>query len=139
MKTPNTTEAVPSALDRVHSIGSFPKQRNTVIAEVLAQLLVGRHISGMDAVFAANTTRLASTIHSLIRGHLWNISHTDVVIQTNDGRVTEIRRYHLKQRIIEAAIEAGGREFCSSVDVARKSLRRAPQPLPISYQHPAAV
>ena len=138
MKTPDTSKPAPSAPNSRHFIGSFPKQRNTVTAEVLVQLLKGGRISGMDAVFAANTTRLAATIHSLIHVHLWDISHTDEKIQTSDGRMTEIRIYHLSRQIITAAMQVGGREFCESVTEARKSLRSSPQPLPTKTK-PAGV
>ena len=139
MKTPDNSKPLPSALNSRYFIGSFPKQRNTVTAEVLAQLLDGKRISGMDAVFAANTTRLAATIHHLIHEHLWDIGNTDEVIQTNDGRVTEIRRYHLNHNIIAAAMQVGAREFCESVSEARKNLRRTPQPLPNRPQQAGAA
>jgi hypothetical protein len=138
MKTPDNSKPLPSALDSVHFIGSFPKQRNTVTAEVLMQLLEGERISGMDAVFAANTTRLAAKIHHLINGHSWDISHTDEMIQTKDGRITEIRRYHLSKNIIAAAMQAGGLDFCESVREAREALLMSPQQLPVKPQKTGA-
>lgn len=139
MKTPDTTsKAVSSALDSVNFNGSFPKRHSTVIAEVLMRLLNGERLSGMDAVFDAHTTRLAAVIHNLIHGHQWDISHKDEVVQTNDGRVTEIRRYYLNPHIIATAMQAGGYEFCDSVTDARANLRRSPQPMPTRPQQAVA-
>ncbi len=98
------------------------------------QLLKAARLSGMDAVFDASTTRLAVFIHSLKRKHRWDIDHTDEVIPTSDGRVTEIRRYHLSQDVIDTAMQAGGREFCESVADARAKLRQSPQALPAKPQ-----
>lgn len=134
MKTPDTSKPVSSVPDSANSIGNFPKRRNTVTAEVLMQLLDGKSQTGMDAVFAANTTRLAAKIHDLIHKHHWGISKREERVKTNDGRITEICIYYLERKIIEAAMQAGGREFCDSVNEARAMLRSSPQQLPSGTQ-----
>ena len=104
-------------------IGDFPTRRNTVTAEILARLLDGENLTGMDAVFSAGTTRLSSSIHTH-RRNSWPIEAVDKVVGTNDGRVSEIRVYYLPTAAIELAFKNGPQEFCQSVKVARAKLRQ---------------
>lgn len=121
--TQHHNQAEPGASDMGHSIGAFPDRLNTVTAEVLRQLLCGVRMSGMNAVFDASTTRLASSVHSLAKKYEWGIDRADELVNTQDGRVTEIRRYYLTDSTIHAAMQAGGREFCEGVRTAREQQR----------------
>jgi hypothetical protein len=105
------------------AIGVFPKRRDTVIAEVLAGLLKGENWTGMDAVFDANTTRLASSIH-ILRKHGWPIEDVDKEVGTKDGRVSVISVYSLPRAATRLAYENGAKEFCESVKEARAKLRQ---------------
>ena len=139
MKTPDTSKPVSSALNKRDFIGTYPKRLNTLTAEVLMQLLEGVRKTGLDAVYDANTTRLAGVIHRLIHAYGWPIEKRDESVQTSDGRIAEICRYYLSNGVIEAAMEAGAREFCEGVSYAREMLRRAPKQLPVKTMQAGAA
>lgn len=104
--------------------GRLPARQNTVIAEVLAQLLDGNKLTGMDAVFDAHTTRLSHHIYALRNDHGWKaIQDRDVVVGTKDGRVQTISVYELPAAVIEQAMNAGARPWINGVRVARRALR----------------
>jgi hypothetical protein len=130
MKTPQLPEENQSALDKrdftntTCPIGRFPVRLNTVTAEVLARLIGGDNLTGMDAVFRANTTRLAATVHYLERHHGWTIKRVDIDVGTNDGRVAVVKMYYLSRTAIRQAFDDGALEFCRSVKVARAKRRK---------------
>ena len=104
--------------------GMFPARHNTVTAEVLSRLIKGETLTGMDAVFCANTTRLSAVIFYLNEDYGWSIEHLDIDVGTNDGRVAMIRTYYLSSASIRQAFADGAREFCDSVTVARAKRRK---------------
>ena len=108
-----------------HFTGKFPKLLNTVRAEVLSRMIGGEHLTGMDAVFDMSTTRLAPVIHELIHRYHWDVRKADRTVNTKDGRVTEICAYYLPETVVDAAMAAGGYEFCQGVLDARRRLRSA--------------
>lgn len=124
-------QAEPSALNSVDSInsagfiGSFPVRHNTVTAEVLARLISGESLTGMDAVFCASTTRLAAVIDYLEKCYGWLIDRVDVDVGTKDGRIAVIRTYFLQRATIRRAFDAGALKFCRSVSSERAKLRAA--------------
>ena len=67
MKTPDTTKAVSSATRQGAQIlpFTFPARTNTACSEILARLLSGEVLTGMDGVFEVSTTRLAAHVHYL--------------------------------------------------------------------------
>jgi len=103
--------------------GGFPIRLNTVVSEVLARLLRGEQLTGMDAVFRANTTRLAAYINQLEKTWGWKIARVDVDVGTSDGRIATIRKYFLARPTIRHAFDCGALEYCRSVDVARATRR----------------
>lgn len=106
------------------SIGTFPARRFTVTAEVLCRLLEGENLTGMEAVFNANTTRLAAYVNYLQEKYNWTIDRVFVDVGTNDGRVATIRTYFLPRVVIRKAFDAGALEFCRSVKAARAASRK---------------
>lgn len=104
--------------------GTFPARHNTVTAEVLSRLIKGENLTGMDAVFCANTTRLAAFINYLGETYNWTIDRVDIDVGTNDGRVAVISAYYLPRATIRRAFDAGALEFCRSVMVARAKRRK---------------
>jgi hypothetical protein len=103
---------------------TFPSRHNTVTAEVLSRLIKGETLTGMDAVFCANTTRLSAVIFYLTEDYGWSIEHLDREVGTKDGRVAQIRTYFLSSASIRRAFDSGAREFCCSVTEARAMLRK---------------
>lgn len=124
-KTPAATEITTSAQNSANStgVGRFPKRVNTVIAEALADLVEGRHLTGMGAVFDADTTRLSHHVHALGKVHGWHVETFEKVVGTNDGRVQTIVEYLLSPDVIEAAFERGAREWINRVRAARRARR----------------
>ncbi|MDP3520687.1 MAG: hypothetical protein Q8S02_08700 [Hydrogenophaga sp.] len=124
-KTPAAAKATTSA---VHSLdfkpGNLPTRQNTVLAEVLARLLDGAHLTGMDAVFDAHTTRLSHHIHALRKDHGWDaIEARDLVVGTKDGRVETISVYSLPLEVIAKAMSEGAMSWAAEVRAARRALR----------------
>ena len=109
-------------------VGLFPTQRNTVRAEVLARLINGEVLTGMNAVFSSSTTRLAAVVHALRTSYRWPIESVEKVVSTNDGRTAEISAYLLPSPIAMAAMTRGGAEYCASVKESRLALRMAKKP-----------
>ena len=105
-------------------IGAFPTRYNTVTAEVLARLLRGENLTGMDAVFCASTTRLAATVDYLSTTHGWTIDRFDIDVGCNDGRVAVVKAYYLNRATIRRAFDAGALEFCRNVKDARAKTRK---------------
>ena len=105
-------------------IGAFPTRYNTVTAEVLARLLRGENLTGMDAVFCASTTRLAATVDHLRTAHGWTIDRFDIDVGCNDGRVAVVKAYYLNRATIRRAFDAGALEFCRNVKDARAKTRK---------------
>ena len=107
------------------TVGIFPKRLDTVTAEVLARLIQGEDMTGMNAVFSSNTTRLASVVHRLIHKYLWPIAAPEITVMTNDGRTAQVSAYELPSpsRVAAIGAEVG---FCDSVKEARAEEGKEP-------------
>lgn len=103
--------------------GVFPARTNTVIAEVLANLIAGERLTGLEAVFDAGTTRLASHIHRLEAEYMWSIGRDELMVRCKDGRVANVTAYRLLPGTIERAMTAGAEEWCAAVRDARARRR----------------
>jgi hypothetical protein len=125
MKTASTTAMMPTAPSKAKftPTGRFPKRVNTVIAEALADLIEGRRLTGMSAVFDASTTRLSHHVHALGKVHGWWVETFEKVVGTNDGRVQTIVEYFLSTDVIEAAFKQDAREWITRVRAARRARR----------------
>lgn len=106
-----------------YTSGSFPKDINTVRAGVLAAMLDGECITGMDAVFAQHTTRAAGHIHALKTEHGWLIQRRRKAVGTSDGRVAWIAEYWLSAETRVAAFAAGAGPWIRAVEVAAAARR----------------
>jgi hypothetical protein len=104
------------------SSGAFPKRRDTLRAEVLADLLTGEEPTAMQAVRSFSTTRLADHVFAL-REMGWPIETGELTMDTKDGRVAKVAAYKLSAAVIAAARSVGAAEFCSSVRTARQARR----------------
>ncbi|CAM5539627.1 helix-turn-helix domain-containing protein [Eoetvoesiella caeni] len=115
-------ESAPSK--RNYNPGQLPKRKNTVTAAVLAGLLEGETLTGMDAVFGQHTTRLGAVVFWLDKRYGWTIERRDIATGTKDGRVATISAYWLPQATRAAAYEANARNWVDAVKVARAKLRK---------------
>ena len=116
-----------AGIDPSRPYGVFPIRRDTVIAEALAHMLQGKRLTGMDAVFKCNTTRLADYVYRLRRQYGWCVESRAVEVQTKDGRTARVSEYWLSPGVADAAMAAAGVDFCSEVHVARGGLRAGAQ------------
>ncbi len=107
-----------------NNIGAFPTRHNTVTAEILARLIGGENLTGLDAVYCASTTRLAAVVDYLGTSYGWTIDRVDMDVGCNDGRVAVVRAYYLNRATIRRAFDAGALEFCRSVKDARAKTRK---------------
>jgi coenzyme F420-reducing hydrogenase beta subunit len=120
--THNCGESVP--VKRDYTPGMLPRRLNTVRAEVLAALLKGDDMTGMDSVFAQNTTRLSAVICSLEKDYGWPVQRRDLAVHTKDGRVVWIAVYFLHQATIDAAVINGALPWMAAVKTARAKQKR---------------
>ncbi|HDR9159703.1 TPA: hypothetical protein QDB06_001743 [Burkholderia vietnamiensis] len=107
-----------------HIAGALPVRKNTVTSSVLAALLEGRTITGMEAVFEQSTTRAAAFIYYLEAKYGWTIERRDIAAGTNDGRVTWVTAYWLTAAARETAFAGGARAWIDDVKAAAEKRRK---------------
>lgn len=125
-KTPDTTKAASSAIQQEGSIVpvfAYPDRKNSVTAEVLATLLEGERMTGIDAVSESSTTRLAAITHYLRDRYSWPIEKESLATGCRDGRVTWVVRYFMHPDVIGQAMKDGAAQWMQEVRQARKALR----------------
>jgi hypothetical protein len=103
--------------------GRLPKLTNTVVADVLARLLGGERVEGLDTVKSSSTTRLAAVAHHLTKKHDWFICREDKAQGCADGRVSTVAVYWLLQSTIADSNKKGAAVWCADVRAARLKLR----------------
>ncbi len=113
----NSDESVRDKRD--YTPGVFVERHNTVSADVLAALLQGEQMTGMDAVFSHNTTRLSAVVHRLEKKYGWQIDRCKVQIKTKDGRQARITGYWLSALLPGGAVIAGAAARIDKVKIAR--------------------
>lgn len=124
MKTPTPSDELKAgALDSA-IIGHFPERRNTLQAEVLARLLTGERLTGLDAVAGLNTTRLASAVHIMRSKFGWPIKSREFSVGCGDGRVERVCEYFMQPETISAAMATGAGQFIDDVLAQRAALRQ---------------
>jgi hypothetical protein len=126
MKTPETLNEYPSAAVKGGAIieqFNLPTRQNTVLAEVLARLLSGERLRGLDAVYGCSTTRLSAVIHHLEKHWGWEIPRIDVAVGCRDGRVSWVAEYFLLKEVTAKANATDANRWCAEVKAARR-LRR---------------
>lgn len=97
----------------------LPSKPSTVIAEVLARLLIGQTLTHLDAWILSHTSRLAAHIHKL-RELGWSIDTIPEPVACGDGRTAHIARYQLIEPP-EVVGDEKVRAFVESVTQARLS------------------
>jgi hypothetical protein len=117
------TAGAPGTGVQIVMVGKLPSKHATVTAEVLARLLAGEHLTGLEAVSCASTTRLAAVVDYLQRDYAWRIERTDRAAGCRDGRVAWVSVYWLAPAAIAAAAVDGAEQWCTAVRVARRALR----------------
>ena len=90
---------------------TFPGAR-TGRGQVLAVLLSNRDQSGAEPL--QGRVSLAAIVKALKRKYHWPIETHSFPANTQDGRASWATVYSLPEMVIEAALEAGGREWLES-------------------------
>jgi hypothetical protein len=121
MKNAPTKNSSESALNTRNyiAVGARPKRTNTVRAAVLASLIEGKELTGMESVFAQSTTRLSAVIYALETEYSWAVARRNKLIDTKDGRSAWITAYWLPPTSIELAMAMGARQWVDEVKAAR--------------------
>ncbi|MES2151212.1 MAG: hypothetical protein V4508_15635 [Pseudomonadota bacterium] len=99
--------------------GRFPKMPGTLRAEVLAVLLASEDMVAMESVFDHRKATLSTVIRALTRKYGWPIERHDFPTNTADGRAAWASVYSLPQAVIDAALDAGGRDWLDGARAAR--------------------
>lgn len=110
-----------SAVDK--RIFTYPSQKNSACAEVLARLLAGEVLTAADTLDDASTMRAAAHVHYLNTRYGWPIEADTRAAGCTDGRVVLIAAYRLPADCIHEARAAGAGEWCKQVKKARHALR----------------
>lgn len=103
--------------------GKFPKLTTTLRAGVLATLLAGEEVPGMDEAFANGTTKLATVMRALTRRYRWPIERNEFAT-TTDGQKAWVSMYTLPAEVVASAFDHGAAAWIEEVHTAR-SLRLA--------------
>ena len=104
----------------------YPATPGTLRAEVLAVLLAGEDMAGMESIFDQRKVALATVIRALIRKYGWPIERSDFATNTADGRAAWASVYSLPQEVIDAALAGAGRDWLDGVKAARAARLRRP-------------
>lgn len=104
-------------------IFTYPSQKNSACAEVLARLLAGEVLTAADTLDDASTMRAAAHVHYLNTRYGWPIEADTRAAGCTDGRVVLIAAYRLPADCIHEARAAGAGEWCKQVKQARQVLR----------------
>lgn len=111
-------------------IGAFPAMAATLRAETLLVLLASDDMTSVESLFEHRKISLATVMRALTRKYGWPIERRDFPTNTADGRAAWASVYSLPQELIDAALEAGGRDWIAGVRAARAArAARARKPL----------
>jgi len=97
----------------------FPTMSSSLRAETLAVLLSSNDMTGVESLFEHRKIALNTVIRALTRKYGWPIERSDFPTNTADGRAAWASVYSLPQEVVDAALEAGGRDWVDGVRAAR--------------------
>jgi hypothetical protein len=126
MKTLRPAKAEESALTTgapIITLGYLPAKLATVTSEILARLLNGERMTGLETVYDASTTRLAAVIHYLESAYGWTVERKVKAVGCKDGRVSLVSEYWINPAVIHLAMAEGAAAWCADVRSARRHLR----------------
>jgi len=124
MKTPDTTKAASSVPEQASSLPfSLPHRTDTASAEVLALMMRGEELTGMDGVHAASTTRLAAHIHYLCVQYGVETIRSERAVGCRDGRLVTITAYALPPAVVETARAGAAARWIAIVRTDRAAKR----------------
>jgi hypothetical protein len=107
-------------------VGRFPSGPSTMRSKVLAVLLDSSDMTGMESIFDNRKITLHTVVRALMRKYGWPIERRDFPTNTADGRAAWATVFSLPQEVIDAALEAGGRDWLEGVHAASGARARRP-------------
>jgi hypothetical protein len=115
--------------DRLPVPGRFPAMSSSLRAETLVVLLSSDDMTGVESLFEHRKITLTTVIRALVRKYGWPIERRDFPTNTADGRAAWASVFCLPREVIDAALDAGGRDWIEGVRAARagrakRTLRR---------------
>ncbi|MET0855845.1 MAG: hypothetical protein ABWY27_03765 [Telluria sp.] len=113
--------------NKAPKMGRFPTMGTSLRAETLAVLLASSDMTGVESLFEHRKIALNTVMRALMRKYGWPIERHDFPTNTADGRAAWASVYSLPQEVIDAALDAGGRDWIEGVRAAR--IGRAKRPL----------
>ena len=107
--------------------GRLPVMGASLRAQTLLVLLAGDEMAGVESIFDGRKVTLNTVVRALTRKYGWPIERHDFPTNTADGRAAWASVYSLPQDVIDAALEAGGRDWIKGMRAigAAKSKRRS--------------
>jgi hypothetical protein len=106
--------------------GRFPKLTTTLRAEVLATMLAGDDMAGVESVFSSGSTKLATVMRALTRRYRWPIKRQEYATNMSDGTVAWVSMYALPVEAIASAFDLGAEAWIAEVRAARSRRLAAP-------------
>lgn len=106
--------------------GRFPAGPASMRAQVLAVLLASSDMTGVESIFENRKVTLNTVVRALTRKYGWPIERHDFPTNTIDGRAAWASVFSLPQEVIDAALDAGGRDWLDGVRAARGARARRP-------------
>jgi DNA-binding MarR family transcriptional regulator len=106
------------------AIGRFPSGPSSLRAQVLAVLLASNDMTGVESLFEHRKVSLTTVVRALTRKYGWPVERRDFATNTDDGRAAWASVFCLPQEVIDAALEAGGRDWLDGVAAARAARGR---------------
>ncbi len=98
--------------------GRFPTMGTSLRARTLAVLLSSDDMTGVESLFEHRKIALNTVIRALTRKYGWPVERQDFPTNTADGRAAWASVYSLPQEVIDAALEAGGRDWMDGMRAA---------------------
>ena len=106
--------------------GKFPAGPSSLRAQVLAVMLSGEDMTGMESIFEHRKVTLNTVVRALMRKYDWPIERRDFPTNTPDGRAAWASVWCLPQEVIDAALDDHGRDWLDGVRAARSARARRP-------------
>jgi hypothetical protein len=106
------------------AIGKFPAGPSSMRAQVLAVLLASDDMTGIESIFEQRKVTLNTVVRALMRKYGWPVERRDFPTNTADGRAAWASVFSLPQEVIDAALDAGGRDWLDGVKAARGARSR---------------
>lgn len=102
----------------------FPPSRDSVLADMLADLLEGKKPTGLSVWREQGSSRAAHHKWELKHKYDWPIETETVAKGTSDGRVSDIECYYLPPEVITQAFSCGAEVFIKDTRLARARKRQ---------------